>query len=56
MVAFRITITYDDKADYFSAQMYACGLFGTKFLFDLEKTANKSWGETHPHFTHQSNK
>ena len=45
------TITNNDKVDHFVAQMYACGLFEAKFLDDWEDTANKSLGDTHPHFT-----
>ena len=46
-----VTITNDDKVDHFVAQMYAYGLFEAKLMDGWEETSNKSWGETHPHFT-----
>ena len=46
-----VTITNNDKIDHFVAQMYAFGLLEAKFLDNWEGTADKLWGETHPHFT-----
>ena len=51
-----VTITDVDKVDNFMDHMYACGLFKSKFLDDLEETADKLWGETHPHFIRKFNK
>ena len=33
--------------------MYACDLFGAKFLVDWEESKKKLWGGTQPHFTKQ---
>ena len=51
-----VTITNNDKVDHFAAQMYSCGLFEAKFLYDWEETADKLWVTTNPHFTQHFNK
>ena len=51
-----VTITDNDKLDHFVAQMYACGIFESKFLDDWEETSNKLWGGTPTHFTQKFKK
>ena len=44
----RVTITNNNKVDYFVEQVYACGLSEAKFMYNWEETADKSWGATPP--------